>query len=150
MVKRSLTSLALAVLAIGWCCSYAANAQTNRNLPLRNAGSTIPTAPIKRAPVQKKPTVIISQPTQEQLIQYETERNLRAQGLPRIPNPRNPLQWRDYYRASDQAKKKVLGPRYIPPTRKERIIRRIGTGLGVLNSVGPVKKTNPINTIKRK
>ena len=135
-MKQLLPHFGLAVLVMGLSGAEGAYAQTNRNLPMRNAGSTIPVAPRKTKPAPRKPVVTISQPTEKQRIQYETQRNLRQRGLPLIPNPQKPGQWREYYRASDDAKKKVLGPRYVPPTRKEQVIRGAGTGLDVINSGG--------------
>lgn len=134
-MKQSIPNLGLAVLVMGLSGAYSAYAQTNRNLPLRNAGSTISTAPRKTKPAPRKPVVTINQPTERQRIHYETQRNLRQRGLPLIPNAQKPGQWRDYYRASDQAKKKVLGPRYVPPSRKEKLIRGIGPGLDTINSL---------------
>lgn len=109
----------------------------------RNAGSTIAVSPIRKVnPVQSRATVSIRQPTERQLIQQRNDQLLRQRGLPRIPNAQKPEQWGQYYDAMDQAKKEVLGKRYIPPTPKEQLQRSIGTGLGIINSLP--RPQNPV------
>jgi hypothetical protein len=133
--------LTLAAFAFGLCSFHLVNAQTLRNTPLRNARSTVATASRRETTTaQTRPNVTIRQTTERQLIQNRNNQLLRQQGLSRIPDPQKPLQWRNYYQSMDRAKKEVMGPRYTPPSRGERFIRGIGTGLGLINSLPNKRK----------